>query len=69
MRTGCVAIFIVLLAGMAPAGENRWTSTGPYGGYFLTFAFDPSSSNTVYVSGGDALYRSRNGGQLWERLD
>lgn len=69
MRAGYIAIIVVLCASALFGGDNRWTSTGPFGGYFLTVAFDPQSASTVYVSGGDALYRSRNAGQLWERLD
>lgn len=69
MTDRIIAIIIVLLTSYCFAGDNRWTSNGPFGGYFLTFAHDPRSANAVYVSGGDSIYRSQNGGQLWQRLD
>ena len=69
MKGRGLAAGFLLCAALCFGGDNRWTSAGPFGGYFLTFANDPQSANTVYVSGGDSMFRSRTGGQVWERLD
>lgn len=64
-----LAALLCLAALTAHAGDNRWTSTGPYGGLFARFAFHPKQSNLIFASGSSDLYRSRNGGNSWERLD
>ncbi|MEW6366915.1 MAG: IPT/TIG domain-containing protein [Acidobacteriota bacterium] len=66
-----VVIFAALLLGTcssSPAGDNKWTSNGPYGGTFWGFCFDPRASNMIYASSETGLFRSRNGGTSWERL-
>jgi photosystem II stability/assembly factor-like uncharacterized protein len=65
-----VALFVlfqVLLLKTANAGNNRWTSNGPYGGFVSEFTFHPQLDNLLFVRVGSA-FRSRNGGLAWERL-
>ncbi|MEW6364910.1 MAG: IPT/TIG domain-containing protein [Acidobacteriota bacterium] len=50
------------------AGDNQWTSNGPYGGVFTGFVFHPQNADIVFAWGPPGMFRSRNGGQSWERL-
>lgn len=54
------------------SGVNRWTTTGPYGGYgqgLPPIIFHPADHNIVYFPGGLKFYRSFNSGRSWETLD
>jgi disulfide bond formation protein DsbB len=43
-----------LLAGVAQAGTDTWTSNGPFGGWIEALAIDPLTPSTLYAgtSGG-----------------
>jgi photosystem II stability/assembly factor-like uncharacterized protein len=52
-----------------PAGDNKWTTDGPYGGFFQSFTFHPTINNLIFSSGWiNGVFRSRNGGLTWQRL-
>ncbi len=63
-------VFLAVLVGIPVlcfAGNDQWTTIGPYGGAsFAEFAFHPSNSNLIFFNAG---YRSLDGGKNWERLD
>ena len=40
---------VALLSVAAVAGENVWTSNGPYGGVIRALAIDPTNTQTVYA--------------------
>ena len=52
-------------SGMAFAGTNVWTTTGPYGGQIRSLAIDPVVSTTVYAAGFGGVFKSVNGGSSW----
>lgn len=60
--------WIVLFGAVLDAGDNRWTAQGPPGGTIARFTFHPKISNFI-LAGGNGLFRSKNGGLRWERLD
>jgi len=62
--------FVLLITGLSliTAGENRWTSHGPYGGEVGDFSFHPRLRNIVFARGMHGLYRSSDGGQSWKRV-
>ena len=68
-----VVIVVALVLGIcspSPAGDNKWTSNGPYGGMFGSFCFHPQKNKLVFANGwSGGLLRSRDGGMTWERLD
>jgi photosystem II stability/assembly factor-like uncharacterized protein len=62
-------VILMILAAAAFAGDNKWTSNGPFGGLIAGFTFHPQVNGVVFASGGGSLFRSRNGGGTWERLE
>jgi photosystem II stability/assembly factor-like uncharacterized protein len=58
-----------LLAAVSHAGDNKWTSSGPYGGRFTSFAFHPQINSLIFAGGGNGVFRSRNAGLSWQRLN
>jgi photosystem II stability/assembly factor-like uncharacterized protein len=64
------AAFVILmtLAVAAFAGDNKWTSSGPYGASIGAVAFHPTINNLIFASGAGNLFRSVNAGQTWQRL-
>ncbi len=50
----------------ASAGQNSWTTNGPYGGSISAVAIDPLDSNTVYAGTYSAgIFKSTDGGSKW----
>ncbi len=72
-RLSAAIVSCLVLAGaatFAPAGDNEWTSTGPYGGVFSWFSFHPQKKNLVFAGGWMyGIFRSRDGGTTWQRLE
>ncbi|MEW6368132.1 MAG: IPT/TIG domain-containing protein [Acidobacteriota bacterium] len=67
----CVVIPLLLCqpgTRQATAGDNEWTTTGPYGGLFASFTCHPRVSTLMFASGAGSLYRSSDGGSKWERM-
>ena len=62
-------IAISFLAASVWGGENSWTSSGPYGGYFHSFAFSFSDPRLIFASEFDGLFRSKDQGNTWHRLN
>lgn len=63
------AAMIGLKAGIARAGTNVWTTSGPEGGNISALAIDPSTPATLYAAvyrGG--VFKSTNGGGNWSPL-
>ncbi len=67
----CAAILIVLF-NPAPgrAGDRRWTSLGPQGGYVWALAIDPMAPQTLYAgTNGTGMFKSTDGGTLWTAIN
>lgn len=60
-------VVLLLAAAVSDAGNNQWTSGGPYGGSISQFAFNPQNKNLLFVSG-KSVYRTTTGGTKWERM-
>ena len=65
---GKVVLLAVTMACVAQAGENRWTTSGPYGGPLTEFVFDPANPSVAYALGGQVLYKSTDAGVTWVEL-
>jgi photosystem II stability/assembly factor-like uncharacterized protein len=71
MRTPVLLLALMGFAGAIFAGENVWTSNGPYGGggfpvtQILNYPAEPGS---VFAATPGAVFRSVNGGHSWRRL-
>lgn len=60
--------FLCLFVNQGQAGDNLWTTTGPYGVRLLGLAIDPGNSQVIYAATPDGLvnvYKSVNGGTAW----
>ena len=62
------AIFVLLFCSLAEAGNDRWTSSGPFGISTSDILIHPQNSSLVFVTG-DALYRTTNGGGSWTSIE
>ena len=62
-----VVLALLLVAGAARAGIDRWTSTGPYGGTVPILVADPKTSGTLYAAAASngGIYKSTDGGASW----
>ncbi|MBD3168308.1 MAG: T9SS type A sorting domain-containing protein [candidate division Zixibacteria bacterium] len=61
--------FIILLSGIASAGENVWTSNGPYGASSKAIAFHPEYPQVVFTGTiSMSVFKTINGGRDWERI-
>lgn len=52
----------------ARAGENAWTTTGPYGVTMMELVIDPANSQTIFATTPDgpaSVYKSTDGGLTW----
>lgn len=65
LSRGCAAVLALLGCGLASAGINTWTVSGPQGGNFGDLERSPSSPNTFYAGLGHSFFRSTNGGRTW----
>ncbi|HET9473075.1 MAG TPA: hypothetical protein VFO82_04230, partial [Steroidobacteraceae bacterium] len=59
---GCLCLFGT---GLADAGINSWTTTGPQGGNFADLERSSTVPGTVYATLGHGFYRSLDGGRTW----
>lgn len=60
--------FLCLFTNIGKAGDNTWTTTGPYGVRILGLAIDPSNSQVIYAATPDGtvnVYKSVDGGMTW----
>ena len=58
-----------MLAGMAQAGANQWTSIGPSGAHVFALAVDPDTPGTLYAGTADGLFKSEDSGMNWTAAD
>src|SRR6266404_9556894 len=66
LMTLVVVASLVLVADVATAGVNVWTSSGPDGGVVNALAVDPVTPATVYSgTNGGGVFKSANGGGSW----
>lgn len=63
-----VILLSLFLALPGLAGNNRWTSSGPYGSYYRSFHFDPLNKDWIFASGNWDVLSSKDGGQNWQRV-
>ncbi|MEO8135660.1 MAG: hypothetical protein ABI831_16985 [Betaproteobacteria bacterium] len=61
------ALAVILGAGATQAGNNLWTSNGPYGGQVTVLAVDPQTPNNLYAAGISGIFKSTDGGVSWAR--
>ncbi len=65
----CLAVGVLIGLPPARAGENKWTSQGPFSGAVTALATDPQSTlpNITVFAGidGSGVYRSDDGGESW----
>jgi photosystem II stability/assembly factor-like uncharacterized protein len=61
-----VFTLLLLLAPLTHAGLNQWTTNGPKGGAVTALAIAPSDPLTLYAATAGNVFRSTNGGGLWE---
>jgi len=47
------------------AGENVWTTEGPWGRVVVTIAIDPLETDTLYVSTELGVFKSEDGAKSW----
>ena len=59
---GCLCVFGT---GLAQAGINSWSTTGPQGGSFADLERSSTVPGTVYATLGHSFYRSLDGGRTW----
>jgi len=66
-RIAGIVCLMIALALPIPAGLNRWSTAGPYGGQMKFITVDPQTPNVLFagISEG-SFFRSRNWGQSWE---
>ena len=70
---GLIAAFVLALQlgvawhNPARAGNDRWTSTGPFGGQVTTLAVDPQTPSTLYAAALGGIFNSTDGGASWAR--
>ena len=58
--------------GVALAGSNTWTTSGPYGGGASSLAISPTyaTDHTLFASNdGSGLFKSTSGGASWNAMD
>ncbi len=61
-----VAIALVLLSvHAATAGDNIWTTSGPYGAPIHVIAIDPEDNQVIYAAFDTGVYESADGGTTW----
>lgn len=62
----CIGIgLLLLLIHTARAGDNIWTTNGPYGAPMRGLLIDPVDSNTIYATTDSGVYKSIDGGNTW----
>jgi Domain of unknown function DUF11 len=62
---GLFAAALLLCAGVAQAGVNSWTLSGPEGGWAYQAAFHPMNSQIAVLSTVRGLYRTTDGSAHW----
>lgn len=67
MKKVITTLVFLALSTVAWTGENRWTSSGPYGGSVTSFAFHPQQPSIIFAIN-DELFKSINRGTTWQRL-
>ena len=66
----CLGVSLLISAtAAATAGVGVWTTNGPPGGASNAVVADPGSRAVVYAGGLTALFKSVNGGLLWQALN
>src|SRR5512143_1087953 len=65
MRFAALLIGVLFAAGVAGAGENVWTATGPEGGQALAFAISAGPGPVVYAATSGGVLRSSDLGGRW----
>src|SRR6266542_3100797 len=70
LMTLVVVASMGLAVGVASAGVNAWTSSGPDGGIVNALAVDPVTPATVYAgTNGGGVFKSGNGGGSWAAVN
>jgi photosystem II stability/assembly factor-like uncharacterized protein len=65
-RVAWLLLVCALLPGCLAAGQNSWTTNGPYGGFIRRIVIDGSNPNTLYSCAyGAGVFKSVNGAATW----
>ena len=64
---GVFLAVVSLVAPLASAGVNRWTTGGPFGVTVNSLAIDPTNPERVYAGTGVSLFKSNDSGLSWTR--
>lgn len=60
----------LVMAGGLSAGENIWTTKGPFGGSIETIAIHPYNPHILLIGTiQNGVYKSTNGGEYWTHID
>ncbi len=54
-----------LFVNHSDAGDNTWTTTGPYGVQIWSIVANPQNSQTLYAAGDGGVYSSSDRGDTW----
>src|SRR5215471_4734566 len=65
-----VAVLFMLFPASSSAGNQRWTSNGPWGGWVSCLAIDARTPTKLYAgTRGGGVFKSRDGGQSWTAIN
>jgi len=64
------SLLLLVLAILANADENAWTTNGPYGASVKTIAIHPLDNHVIYLGTvGNGIYKTTDSGESWNHLD
>jgi photosystem II stability/assembly factor-like uncharacterized protein len=65
-----VAVLFMLFPASSSAGDQRWTTNGPWGGWVSCLAIDARTPTTLYAgTRGGGVFKSSNSGQNWKAIN
>jgi len=67
-RFGRIALMMLLSGAPCGAGDNKWTTNGPFGGTMESFTFHPTTANIVFAGNCCGQFRSTDSGRTWKSL-
>ena len=66
LRSSMLALALLsLVPGGVSAGVNRWTSSGPDGGYVAVVVLDSQNPSILFANTYDGIYKSSDGAATW----
>ncbi|MFQ6031960.1 MAG: FlgD immunoglobulin-like domain containing protein, partial [Candidatus Zixiibacteriota bacterium] len=69
-RVVVVCSLCLVIAGISYAGENMWTTNGPYGARTWAIRVHPWDRDILYAATMDeGIFKTTNGGESWKKLN